>query len=109
MNPSINGKPSIRVGRITILPENYEVYVDRERVDLTLTQFRVLSTMARRPGWVVSPDQFDRRLSSDRVSHAEGRDRIKHHIAALRRRLGAAAVQVETVRGQGYRLAENPK
>ncbi|MEL7089174.1 MAG: winged helix-turn-helix domain-containing protein [Planctomycetota bacterium] len=96
----------LRVGRITVLPESYEVYVDRERIDLTLTQFRLLSALARRPGWVVSAEQFQQRLSKAGGDNASSSRNVKHHIAALRRRLGPAAAQVQTVRGEGYRLAE---
>ncbi|MEM9882657.1 MAG: winged helix-turn-helix domain-containing protein [Planctomycetota bacterium] len=97
---------AIRVGRITIHPDRYEVYVDRRRVELTLTQFRLLFAMAHRPGWIISPDQFQRRLSHPQRQTAAAGASIKHHIAALRRKLGPGAVQVQTVRGQGYRLCE---
>ncbi|MEM9882574.1 MAG: winged helix-turn-helix domain-containing protein [Planctomycetota bacterium] len=97
---------AIRVGKIVIYPDRYEVYVDRRRVELTLTQFHLLFAMAHRPGWIISPDQFQRRLSHPRRQHAAAGASIKHHIAALRRKLGPGAVQVQTVRGQGYRLSE---
>lgn len=99
----------LRVGQITVLPESYEVYVDSERIELTLTQFRLLSALARRPGWVVSAEQFHQRFAKPgNVSPANSRN-VKHHIAALRRKLGPAAWQVQTVRGEGYRLADVPQ
>ncbi|MEM6757805.1 MAG: DNA-binding response regulator, partial [Planctomycetota bacterium] len=42
----------IDAGTIRILPSRYEVFIESQRVELTLTQFRILSIMARRPGWV---------------------------------------------------------
>jgi DNA-binding response OmpR family regulator len=107
--PSDDAGTAQRVGRITIYPQRYEVYVDHQRIDLTLTQFRLLSALARRPGWVIRPDQFEQRYArpASRESAPAGQS-VKHHIAALRRKLGTAAVQVQTVRGQGYRLAEAP-
>ena len=98
--------PILEVGRIKVVPESYEVYVDRERVELTLTQFRLLSAMARRPGWVLTAEQFRERLGTDRGRSVHGSRSVKHHIAALRRRLGSAGWQVQTVRGEGYRLVE---
>ncbi|MBB6430076.1 winged helix-turn-helix domain-containing protein [Algisphaera agarilytica] len=95
------------VGRITVHPESYEVYVDRERVELTLTQFRLIHAMAKRPGWVVSAEQFNRRFGQPSREAPATNANIKHHIAALRRKLGPGAVQVQTVRGQGYRLTES--
>ena len=97
--------PILEVGRIKVVPDSYEVYVDRERVELTLTQFRLLSAMARRPGWVLTAEQFRERFGKGGggVSPPGSRS-VKHHIAALRRKLGPAAWQVQTVRGEGYRL-----
>ncbi|MEM6507746.1 MAG: winged helix-turn-helix domain-containing protein [Planctomycetota bacterium] len=98
----------LRVGRITVHPESYEVYVDQDRVELTLTQFKLIHAMAKRPGWVMSAEQFNRRFAQTTRAAAASNPSIKHHIAALRRKLGVGAVQVQTVRGQGYRLAETP-
>lgn len=106
------GGAPLRVGRITVHPASYEVYVDRERVELTLTQFRLIHAMAKRPGWVMSAEQFNRRFGQSSRESPTVNANIKHHIAALRRKLGPGAVQVQTVRGQGYRLADtatNPR
>ncbi len=97
---------SLRIGRITIHPDQYEVYVDQKRIELTLTQFRLIHAMAKRPGWVMSAEQFQRRFGQSSRDASPSHANIKHHIAALRRKLGVGAVQVQTVRGQGYRLTD---
>jgi len=94
------------VGHITVYPESYEVYVEGARVELTLTQFRLIYAMAKRPGWVMSAEQFNRRFGQASRAGTSANPNIKHHIAALRRKLGKGAVQVQTVRGRGYRLAD---
>lgn len=96
----------LQVGQITVHPERYEVYVNQERIDLTLTQFRLLTAMARRPGWVVTAEQFQQRFGKVGGETPSGSRNVKHHIAALRRKLGVAAWQVQTVRGEGYRLTD---
>jgi DNA-binding response OmpR family regulator len=68
---------------------------------LTPLEFRLLSTFARHPNQVLSPDQLAELVWG--VSGAT-RDQVKLYIAYLRRKLREAGVQpIETVRGFGYR------
>jgi len=73
------------------------------KVDLTLTEFRLLHYLAQRPGFVRTRDQI--------VSAIRGEDTVLSsravdvHIASLRRKLGDAGSVIETVRGVGYRMA----
>ncbi|MEM0913388.1 MAG: winged helix-turn-helix domain-containing protein [Planctomycetota bacterium] len=94
----------IDAGAIRILPSRYEVFIDAKRVELTLTQFRILSIMARRPGWVFTPDQIARTLSRDGIEVES--TAMRNHIYMMRRKLGrAGGKQLQTVRGVGYRVA----
>ena len=70
---------------------------------LTLTEYRILELLLRNRGRV-----FERGYIIDRISNGEKvvTDRtIDVQIVGLRRKLGAWARHVETVRGIGYRLA----
>lgn len=73
-------------------------------LQLTRSEFRLLSTMIRQPGRV-----FDR---SELIDAALGEDTlvlertIDVHIRALRKKLGEGASLVETVRGVGYRFRD---
>lgn len=91
-------------GTLRIHAGRHEVFVGSERVDLTKTEFRVLSYLARRPGWV-----FTRSQIVDAV-HGEGypvTDRsVDVQIVSLRKKLGEAGNLIETVRGVGYRFKE---
>jgi len=61
-----------------------------------------LYILARRPGWV-----FTRYQIADAIHEGDGpvTDRsIDVQIVGLRRKLGAAAARIETVRGVGYRF-----
>lgn len=97
---------SLQVGRIRIDPLRYDVTVDGQRVALTLMQFNILKALARRPGWVQSPAQIAAHLpdQSQELTSASLKNQVYH----LRRRLGAAAPQVRTVRGLGYVLHDRP-
>ena len=73
-------------------------------LDLTPSEFRLLSTMIRQPGRA-----FDR---SELIDSALGADTlvlertIDVHIRSLRKKLGDSARMIQTVRGIGYRFSE---
>lgn len=89
-----------RAGRLRVDLNAFEAYCDQARLDVSPTQFRVLAALAARSGEALHrhellaelPDGF----SDERTVDA--------HVKNLRRRLGACAEQLETVRGVGYRL-----
>jgi two-component system phosphate regulon response regulator PhoB len=92
------------VGRLAVHPAKHEVLADDRRVELTATEFRLLHTMARRPGWVFTRYQL---VDASRGPDAMVTDRsVDVHIVSLRRKLGDAGDCIETVRGVGYRLRE---
>lgn len=81
--------------------------VDGEPMDLTPSEFRLLDTLIRNPGRA-----FDR---AELIESALGGDTlvlertIDVHIRSLRKKMGAAADYVETVRGVGYRFRESDR
>ncbi len=92
----------IKLKDLVIDPGRHEVLVEDEPVDLTLTEFRILHLLARRPGWVFTRDQIIERARGDDVV-VTGRS-VDVHITSLRRKLGACGKYIETVRGIGYRF-----
>ena len=82
----------------------HEVLVAGAAVQLTLTEFRILRQLARRPGWVFTRNQI--------LEAAQGEDTsvtartVDVHMVALRRKLGSSGDLLETIRGVGYRLRE---
>jgi DNA-binding response OmpR family regulator len=100
-------EPPIQAGAIRILPSQYEAFVDGSRVHLTLTQFRILAIMAKRPGWVFTPQQIARTLARTGVVVEPAA--MRNHVYMMRRKLGqAGGSQLETVRGVGYRVTAQP-
>ncbi len=78
---------------------------DGEEIELTRRELEMLALFAREPGRIVS-----RRTLLHEVWGMERADRIETrtvdmHIAKLRKKLGKARDLIETVRGEGYRLA----
>lgn len=93
-------------GRLVIDGDRHVVKVEGMPVDLTITEFGILTHLAQRPGFVRTRDQI--------ISAVHGRNvilstrTIDVHVTALRKKLGELAWCVETVRGVGYRFAEAP-
>ncbi len=93
-------------GQLVIDPDRHEVTSAGERLELTVTEFGILQHLAHRPGFVRTRDQI--------IAAVHGRNvilssrTIDVHVTALRKKLGALAGCVETVRGVGYRFNEAP-
>ena len=94
----------IRVAQLYIHPGRREVLVQGIAVSLTQAEFSILHFLAQRPGWVFSRAQIVDAL------HGPGypvTDRaIDVQIVGLRKKLGACADYIETIRGVGYRFKE---
>ena len=89
---------------LQIHPGRHEVLVAGALVQLTLTEFRILHLLARRPGWVFTRNQILEAAQGDDASVTTRA--VDVHIAALRRKLGASGDRIETIRGVGYRMQE---
>jgi two-component system phosphate regulon response regulator PhoB len=89
------------------------IVIDRSRhkatsagqsLDLTRSEFRLLDTLIRQPGRVFQRSELiDAALGEDTIVMERT---IDVHIRALRRKLGAHADVIETVRGVGYRFRD---
>ena len=89
---------------LQIHPGRHEVQMAGARVQLTLTEFRILYLLARRPGWVFTRNQILETVQGDDSSVTTRA--VDVHIVALRRKLGPSGDLIETIRGVGYRLQE---
>jgi DNA-binding response OmpR family regulator len=84
--------------------ERHRVTVDERLLDLTPSEFSLLEALVRQPGRVFSRSELiDAALGGDSLVLERT---IDVHIRALRKKLGAHAVLVETVRGVGYRFRD---
>ena len=84
--------------------DRHQVLTEDGAIDLTATEFKLITLFARFPGRV-----FSRDILMDAIWGQEyyGIDRtIDTHVSRLRRKLGNLGTQIETVYGVGYRLKE---
>jgi two-component system phosphate regulon response regulator PhoB len=94
----------IRIHEVVIHPGRNEVLVADESVELTYTEFRVLSLLASRPGWVFSRTQIVDAVRGE--GYAVTDRAVDVQIVGLRKKLGECGRYIETVRGVGYRFRE---
>ncbi len=81
------------------------VTVAKKRIDLTATEFKLLTTLAMRRGRVQSREQLLRDVwEYDNIIDTRT---VDTHMRRLREKLGGACRYLDTVRGVGYRFVEN--
>lgn len=94
----------IKIHDLLIHPGRHEVLVRGKPVELTYTEFRLLHSLARRPGWVFTRSQI---VDTVRGTDYPVTDRsVDVQIVGLRKKLGPCSEYIETVRGVGYRFKE---
>ncbi|HAM72733.1 MAG TPA: DNA-binding response regulator [Verrucomicrobiales bacterium] len=94
----------IHIGELIVDIPRHLVTVKGVEVELTATEFKLVTTLAQRRGRVQSRDQllqdvwdYDTRIDTRTVDT---------HMRRLREKLGPAARYIDTVRGVGYRFLE---
>lgn len=97
-------KEIIQRGNLVIHPGKHEVTCAGKKVNLTFLEFRILSVLAKRPGWVMTRYQIVDAARGDGVTVTDRS--VDVHIVSLRKKLGKAADYIDTVRGVGYRFKE---
>src|SRR5262245_7688908 len=92
----------IEIGELMIDVARYETTVNGVPIDLTATEFRLLTALVKRRGRVQSREQllqdvweYDAKIDTRTVDT---------HMRRLREKLGPAAKHLDTVRGVGYRF-----
>jgi two-component system phosphate regulon response regulator PhoB len=95
----------LRAGPLSIDTSKHEITVNGELIKLTLTEFKLLTALATARGRVLTRDQLmDKAMGADVFVTDRA---IDVHVTAIRKKLGAHAWLVHTVRGVGYRLQES--
>jgi DNA-binding response OmpR family regulator len=99
-----NSQEKIEIGPLTIDTVKYKVSIDDREVKLTATEFRLLHYLASYPGRVFSREQLLNRALGDDVVIVDRN--IDVHIRGIRKKLEVDPPLIETIRGVGYRMAE---
>jgi len=94
----------LKINDLTINPGKHDVMVAGESIHLTVTEFKLLHFLARRPGWVFTRYQIVDAVKG--TDYAVTERSVDVQIVGLRKKLGTAGRYIETVRGVGYRFKE---
>jgi phosphate regulon transcriptional regulator PhoB len=97
-------KEQINLGKLFINIPEHRVEVNGKKIDLTFTEFKLLTALANRKGHVQSREkllhdvwEYDNMIDTRTVDV---------HMRRLREKLGPAADYIDTVRGIGYRFTD---
>jgi two-component system, OmpR family, phosphate regulon response regulator PhoB len=92
----------LEVGALRVDKSKFEIRLDGRRLDLTTTEFRLLTLLIERRGHTLSREAL---LSNVlKYENAVATRTIDTHIRRLRAKLGSYAQRLETVRAEGYRF-----
>ena len=101
-------EPVIQRGDLTLDPGRHQCTWKAQDVDLTVTEFLILKSLAVRPGHVKSRDQL---MDSAYGEHIYVDDRtIDSHVKRLRKKFKSVDTefaQIETLYGVGYRYRDH--
>lgn len=93
-----------QVGEMIIDRAKHVVSIEGEVVDLTLSEFELLSFLADKKGWVFTRGQIMDAIHGENYAVTERS--IDVIIVGLRKKMKHYASHIETVRGVGYRFKE---
>ncbi|MES3039106.1 MAG: response regulator transcription factor [Bdellovibrionota bacterium] len=96
------GRADHAFGDIRLDQESLQVFVRDQVLELPPIEFRILHSLLKNPGQVVSREVIAKNVwgadaTTERI--------IDPHISALRRKIKDASVELKTVYGEGYSLA----
>lgn len=89
---------------IVIDLDRHKVTVGGSKIELTLTEFKILKLLCSKPGWVFSRHKI--------LTHLWGNDKgvldrtVDVHIRNLRSKLGEASKYIKNMRGVGYKVEQ---
>jgi two-component system phosphate regulon response regulator PhoB len=97
-------KDQIRAGDLQVDIPRHRVTVKGKPVELTATEFKLLTVLAQRRGRVQSREQLLKDVwEYDNLIDTRT---VDTHMRRLREKLGAAAKYLDTIRGVGYHFVE---
>lgn len=94
----------LRVGNVEINRQNYTVRVDGKEIFFPKKEFELLAFMASNRGKVFSRESLLRRIWGESVYVIDRT--VDVHVSKIREKLGPYGHWIETVKGVGYRFAE---
>jgi two-component system, OmpR family, alkaline phosphatase synthesis response regulator PhoP len=104
--PELPENDNLHHGDISINPGRRRVEIKGEAIELSFSEFQILTMLCKRPGWVFSRAQIVDAVRGDNYPVTERS--VDVQIVGLRKKLGECGHYIETVRSVGYRFKEKP-
>lgn len=98
---------TIQCGGIKVDADRHEVTCNGEGVELTPSEFKLLWSLVSNHGRVLTRDRLIELVQGSGIAVIDRA--IDTHVFGLRKKLGACANIVQTVRGVGYRVLDESK
>ncbi len=95
-----NNDTTIRYNGLHIDLRRHKVCIESQPIHLTASEFKLLKILMSKPGWVFNRSEIAKSIHGENCAVTS----IGMHIVNLRRKMGACAGYIETVRGVGYRF-----
>ncbi|MBT0666197.1 response regulator transcription factor [Geobacter pelophilus] len=92
------------IGQLIVDTERHQIIADHREINLTITEFKLLTCLIRSAGRVLSRDNLlnDVWGDSSEIDHRT----IDSYVTRLRTKLGDVGDMVQTIRGFGYKLEQ---
>lgn len=98
----VEENPVLKINTLVLHTQTYDVTVGGEKLSLTPSEFKLLKALMQNQGKVLSRDKLIELVQGEGVSVVDRA--IDTHVFGLRKKLGAEADFIETIRGVGYRM-----
>lgn len=99
-----DGQKPLRFEGLEVNPQSCIVYIDGQRVDLTLKEYKLLLTFMKNTGKVFTRDELLEIVWG--LNYIGETRTVDVHIGMLRTKLGKYGGLISTVRGIGYRMED---
>ena len=94
----------ITLGPITLDPDHYEVHFENKLIPLTLSEFRLLHALIKKPSKVFSREQLLTEICEEDTFVIDRN--IDVHVRSIRKKFEDQGKLIQTIRGVGYRCPE---
>ncbi|MDN3492024.1 response regulator transcription factor [Winogradskyella bathintestinalis] len=99
-----DGHNQIDIGNITIHPENREVNIENELLELNRKEYDILMYLITNKNRLVTKSALAEHVWGDHIDQTDSFDFIYSQIKNLRKKLNKSTITIEAVYGVGYKL-----
>lgn len=99
-----DGNKTIKVGNVSIDPENRSVKIDDDDITLNRKEYDILMYLITNKTRLVTKTALAEHVWGDHIDQSDSFDFIYSQMKNLRRKLEKATISVEAVYGVGYKL-----